>query len=212
MKAGVEAGEVGRLLTVRITSRDPKPHPVSYVLQAGGLFKDMTIHDLDVARWITGSEARSVYVVGKCLVDPNIAGLIGSDAIDTVTILIEFESDVAVTIENCRRCDYGYDQRLEVYGSKGTLRAENVHPTSVQFWAAGHHGAADLPSPFGFERYSEAFKIEATNFCRAVAENKEPNPGGVDGRKALLLAMACDTSLAEKRPVFLSEFDAEYNA
>jgi len=212
LRKALEAGEIGMPVNAILLSRDPAPPPFQYVAGGGGLFKDMAIHDLDIARWVMSArgpnEVVRVYATGFCSVDPEIKQLSESnpsEAIDTASIQLLFESGAAATINVCRRASYGYDQRVEVLGEKGTLRFENVHPTTVEKWTGDSVSRLDLPHDFFMTRYAQAYVNETRAFCEALSQNKPVTPDGDDGKKALMLAMACDKSLREARPVDLSE-------
>ena len=192
------AGEVGDVEIVTILSRDPGPPPVSYIATSGGLFRDMMIHDLDMARFLLlGDEPVEVHAVGSSLVDPAI-GEAGD--VDTAAVLLKTASGKIVQISNSRRATYGYDQRVEVHGSKGMIRAGNVHRTTVEVAnAAGI--AADPVQDFFLERYADAYRAELSAFLEAVAAGKKPEPTGADGLKAQRLADAATESAKSGKPV-----------
>jgi myo-inositol 2-dehydrogenase/D-chiro-inositol 1-dehydrogenase len=184
-------GEVGDVELVTILSRDPGPPPVSYIQTSGGLFRDLMIHDLDMARFLLlGDEPVEVHAVGSSLVDPEI-GKVGD--VDTAAVLLKTASGRIVQISNSRRATYGYDQRIEVHGSKGMLRAGNIHRTTVEVAnAAGI--TADPVQDFFLERYAEAYKAEFDAFIGAIAGGGSPNPTGRDGLMAQRLADAATES------------------
>jgi myo-inositol 2-dehydrogenase/D-chiro-inositol 1-dehydrogenase len=193
----IGAGAIGAVEQVVITSRDPGPPPVSYIKVSGGLFRDMTIHDFDMARWMLGEEPTEVFAYGATLVDPAI-GQAGD--IDSAMVLLKTASGRMAHINNSRRASYGYDQRVEVHGSAGRLLAGNRTPTTVEL-ADASAVAADKPLHFFLERYADAYRIELNAFLDAVA-NKTPMPvGAEDGRQALVLADAALESLRTGRPV-----------
>ena len=193
----IGAGAIGAVEQVVITSRDPGPPPVSYIKVSGGLFRDMTIHDFDMARWMLGEEPTEVFAYGATLVDPAI-GQAGD--IDSAMVLLKTASGRMAHINNSRRASYGYDQRVEVHGSAGRLIAGNRTPTTVEL-ADANAVAADKPLHFFLERYADAYRIELNAFLDAVA-NKTPMPvGAEDGRQALVLADAALESLHTGRPV-----------
>ena len=195
----IGAGAIGTVEQVVITSRDPGPPPVAYIKVSGGLFRDMTIHDFDMARWMLGEEPVEVFAHGANLVDPAI-GAAGD--IDSAMVLLKTASGRMAHINNSRRASYGYDQRVEVLGSLGRLIAGNRTPTTVEL-ADGNAVSADKPLHFFLERYTDAYRIELNAFLDAVA-NKTPMPvGAEDGRQALVLADAAVRSLQEGRPVKL---------
>jgi predicted dehydrogenase len=200
------------LLPPFVQSRDPSPPPFTYVKGGGGLFKDMAIHDLDIARWLMSArgpnEAVSVYATGQCFIDPAIKELEKtnpSEAIDTAFIMVGFANGGNVTINVCRKATYGYDQRVEFFGKEGTLMHENLYPNNVHLWNGTSTGRIDLPHNFFMSRYAEAYKNETIAFCKTLQEGGNPTPSGNDGKMALILAMACDKSFKEKRPVLVSE-------
>ncbi len=201
LKAAIDAGRIGAVEMVTITSRDPGPPPVSYIERSGGIFRDMTIHDFDVARWLLGEEVETVLAAGSVLVDPEI-GKAGD--FDSVNVILTTPSGKQATITNSRRATYGYDQRIEVHGSDGSVAAENVHEANVVI--AGKDGYVRPPLVnFFLERYMPAYKAEIAAFVDAV-ENGAPVPTtGRDGMLALALADAANISVAEGRAVRVSE-------
>jgi myo-inositol 2-dehydrogenase/D-chiro-inositol 1-dehydrogenase len=195
----IAAGEIGRPISAVLQSRDPNPPPFHYVKGGGGLFKDMAIHDLDIARWMMGSqgpnEPVSVYATGACNIDQEILKLKDSnpsEAIDTANILIQFESGSTATIQVCRKCTYGYDQRVEVYGVEGLLKHENLFPSTVQKWNGESVKQADLPHDFFMARYKDAYINETAAFCDMLMKGATVTPSGLDGQRALEMALACD--------------------
>lgn len=191
------AGAIGAVEQVIITSRDPGPPPVAYIKVSGGQFRDMTIHDFDMARWLLGEEPSEVFAFGSCLVDPAI-GQAGDT--DSVMIVMKTKSGKLAHINNSRRASYGYDQRIEVHGAKGRLIAGNHTPTSVEI-ANETAVSVDKPLHFFLERYAAAYREELRVFVDAL-NNKRPMPvGEADGRQALVLAEAAAESLRTKRPV-----------
>ena len=192
-------GEIGRLELAVITSRDPAPPPPDYIKVSGGLFRDMTIHDFDMARHLAGDIAE-VHALGAGLVDPQIAEL---GDIDTCTVSLRAKSGALVQISNSRRCAYGYDQRIEVFGALGMLQAGNRHATSVEAWSAERTGARDRVLDFFIERYREAYRAELDAFLTAVEDGIAPRPDFSDGLEALQLATAASESLRTGRVVAL---------
>jgi myo-inositol 2-dehydrogenase/D-chiro-inositol 1-dehydrogenase len=191
------AGEVGKPEIVTILSRDPGPPPVSYITRSGGLFRDMMIHDLDMARFLLGEEPVEVSALASCLVDPEI-GKAGD--IDTAVVTLKTASGKLAQISNSRRATYGYDQRIEVHGSTGLLRAQNMFPTTVE--RANAQGfATDPVMHFFLERYLPAYRAEIDAFITGVTAGKKLNPSGEDGLKALLLADAAETSMKTGKAV-----------
>ena len=179
-------GMIGNLEIVAITSRDPSPPPVSYIARSGGLFRDMMIHDYDMARVLLGEEPVSVSAMGSSLVDKAI-GEAGD--VDTAVVIMETASGKVAQISNSRRAAYGYDQRVEAHGSKGMIQAGNVKETTVEF--AGANGfESDKVLNFFLERYDAAYRAELATFVDSVKSGKAPRPDGADGLKANRLADA----------------------
>jgi myo-inositol 2-dehydrogenase/D-chiro-inositol 1-dehydrogenase len=197
VKSLVDEGKVGELRTIRITSRDPAPPPMSYIKSSGGLFLDMTIHDFDMARYIANSEVVEVFAKGHNLVDPAI-GEAGD--IDTGYILLTFKNGATAMIENSRQAAYGYDQRLEVYGSLGMVQAANKLNDAHQFYnKSGTHSSR--PVNFFLERYMASYRHEMDAFIQAVSKGENPPVTGKDGLNATLIALAANRSMAENRPI-----------
>ncbi|HEX2554557.1 MAG TPA: inositol 2-dehydrogenase [Microvirga sp.] len=193
-------GEVGEVELVTILSRDPGPPPLSYIATSGGLFRDMMIHDLDMARFLLlGDEPAEVHAVGSSLVDKGI-GEAGD--VDTAAVLLKTKAGRIVQISCSRRATYGYDQRIEVHGSKGMIRAGNIHRTTVE--VANASGiTADPVQDFFLERYAEAYRAEFDAFVNAVTSGKAPAPTGRDGLMAQRLADAATESAQTGKPVRL---------
>ena len=187
----IAAGRIGRVEVVSITSRDPAPPPAGYIGRSGGLFRDMMIHDLDMARWLLGGEPVRVYARGSALID----AAIGAEGdIDTAVVVLETADGRLCQITNSRRCAYGYDQRIEVFGSLGMVRAGNQTATSVE--VAGPSGFGTEPAlPFFLERYAAAYRAEIDEFVRAVKGERADCVTGSDGLQALVLANAAQQSL-----------------
>jgi len=193
----VASGALGDPHIIRITSRDPAPPPAEYVAGSGGMFLDMTIHDFDMARFLSGGEVTEVHAYGTVLVDPEI-GKAGD--IDTAVISLKFDNGALGIIENSRKAVYGYDQRVEVFGSKGTALADNNTPTSmVVFNESGI--IRDKPFYFFLERYEKAFVAEMQAFVDAIREDKPTLVSGKDGLVPVLIAMAAKESLKTGKPV-----------
>ena len=179
-------GAIGAVELVQITSRDPSPPPVSDIERSGGLFRDMMIHDFDMARFVLGEEPVSVSAFGSALVDPAI-GAAGD--VDTAVVILQTKSGKVAEISNSRRATYGYDQRVEAHGALGMVAAGNVRETTVEH--AGAHGVtSDKVLNFFLERYDAAYRSELDAFIGAVKAGTEPKPSGEDGLQALLLADA----------------------
>jgi myo-inositol 2-dehydrogenase/D-chiro-inositol 1-dehydrogenase len=199
----IAEGKIGELHLLRITSRDPAPPPLSYIKVSGGIFLDMTIHDFDMARYLSGSEVEEVYTTAGVMVDPAI-GEAGD--VDTALITLRFANGAIGTIDNSRQAIYGYDQRVEVFGSKGMLQAYNNTPDrDVYFDAEGVHSAK--PLYFFLERYMESFVAEMKEFVQSIRDNTSPPVTGIDGRIPVVMAMTAKKSYLEHRPVRLTEID-----
>jgi myo-inositol 2-dehydrogenase / D-chiro-inositol 1-dehydrogenase len=205
VRQAIEQGETGRLQQIHIISRDPAPPPIEYIPTSGGLFLDMTIHDFDMARFLTASEVDELFVMAGVMVDPAI-GEVGD--VDTATILLHFTNGVIGTIENCRRAAYGYDQRVEVLGSEGAVQTENKYPNTAII-SDSRSVRRDLPLHFYIERYTESYVTEMQAFVDAVLHDRPVPVTGYDGRMAAVLGLAAKKSLAEHRPVRLSEIGSE---
>ena len=201
IREAVASGEIGTPHIMRITSRDPAPPPIEYVKVSGGIFLDMTIHDFDMARYLIADEVVEVYAVGDIRVDPKI-GEVGD--IDTAVITLRFQNGVIATIDNSREAVYGYDQRVEVFGSKGMVAAANPPTNTVTF--SGSEGAHAASPPYFFvERYKAAFLSELQAFFACIQEDTPPPVTGEDGRAPVVMGFAALKSLRENRPVRLSE-------
>ncbi|RZA17871.1 MAG: inositol 2-dehydrogenase [Lysobacteraceae bacterium] len=198
LKARLDSGAIGRLETLQITSNDPAPPPPAYVAVSGGLFKDMAIHDFDMARWLLGEEPVEVYAAGSCLVDPEI-GRLGD--IDTARTLLKTASGRICVISNSRRSGFGYDQRIEAYASAGMVRADNVTESTVQVWSE-NGAAADRFQNFFLDRYAEAYRREMEHFADML-DGAPASVGYADGVAALALAEAAARSVATGAPVRL---------
>jgi myo-inositol 2-dehydrogenase / D-chiro-inositol 1-dehydrogenase len=200
LKARITAGDIGATEQVIITSRDPGLPPISYLKVSGGQFRDMTIHDFDMARWLLGEEPDTLYATASCLVDPAVA--MAGD-VDSCMVVMRTATGKLCHINNSRRASYGYDQRIEVHGSEGRILAANVTPTTVEL-ANASSVSADKPLHFFLERYAEAYVRELDAFVTAVVKKRPMPVGAADGRRALVLAETALASLksgrAEKVP------------
>ncbi len=186
LEGRLRAGAIGDVELVTILSRDPSPPPIAYIERSGGLYRDMMIHDFDMARFLLGEEPVEVHAVGSSLVDPEI-GRAGD--VDTAAVLLKTASGRICQISNSRRATYGYDQRIEVHGSKGMLRAHNIHASTVeQAGAAGFQTAPVMN--FFLERYTPAYLRELDHFLDCVDTGRTPSPSGEDGLRAQMLADA----------------------
>lgn len=197
----VESGAIGESQIIKITSRDPGPPPVSYIKVSGGMFLDMTIHDFDMARFISGKQVKEVFAKAAVMVDPEI-GKAGD--VDTAVITLTFDDGSMAVIDNCRKAVYGYDQRLEVFGSKGMAQAENNFPNNHKLYTqSGVSG--DLPLHFFLERYDASYVQEMKEFIDALVSNSEMPVDGNDGLLSIAIGLAAKKSLAEGRPVKIEE-------
>ena len=199
IRARIAAGDVGNVELVTILSRDPSPPPVSYIKSSGGLFRDMMIHDFDMARFLLGEEVVQVYATGSALVDPAI-GEAGD--VDTAVAVLTTASGKICQISNSRRATYGYDQRVEVHGAGGLLRAENMRENNVEI--ATEQGFRSAPAQhFFLERYANAYVAEMRHFVECVASGTAPSPNIRDGLAAQMIADAAAQSLETGVPVKL---------
>jgi len=192
---------IGDPQIIKITSRDPGPPPVSYIKVSGGMFLDMTIHDFDMARYISGKQVKEVFAKGAVMIDPEI-GKAGD--IDTAIITLTFEDNTMAVIDNCRKAVYGYDQRLEVFGSKGMAQADNNFPNNHKLYT-GSGVSGDLPLHFFLERYDASYNQEIREFIDALVTGGEMPVDGTDGLLSIAIGLAAKKSVAENRPVKISE-------
>ena len=191
LKARLDSNAIGKLESLNIISHDPAPPPVSYIRTSGGLFKDMAIHDFDMARWLLGEEPVEVFASASCLIDPAI-GAAGD--VDTARTLLRTESGRLCVISNTRRSAYGYDQRIEAYGSAGTVRADNVLVSTVST-CTERGSASDTLQNFFLERYAEAYRREMRHFVDILRDGATPLAGYGDGVASLVLAEAAALSV-----------------
>jgi myo-inositol 2-dehydrogenase/D-chiro-inositol 1-dehydrogenase len=201
--AAVADGTVGEPHLVRISSRDPAPPPMEYVRTSGGLFLDMTIHDFDMARFVTASEVVEVFARGAVRVDPAFAE---AGDVDTAVVMLTHENGCLTTIDNSRQAVYGYDQRVEVFGSAGMAASENPLAHSAIVRTAEGTRAGTLPY-FYLERYIPSYVREWEAFVAAVSEGHPPPVSGLDARAPLVIGLAAARSLREGRPVRIAEVD-----
>jgi len=203
VRKAVETDEIGTPRLMHIISRDPAPPPISYIKVSGGIFLDMTIHDFDMARFLIGVEVEEVYVAAGVMVDPEI-GRAGD--LDTAVIMLRFANGVIGTIDNCRQAAYGYDQRVEVFGSLGKIAIENCYPNEAAI-STGAEIRRDLPLNFFMERYRESFVAELRAFVDAVIRDLPTPVTGADGRVPVVMGLAARKSYDEGRAVRLAEVD-----
>lgn len=201
VRRAIVEDEIGKPALMHIISRDPAPPPISYVKGSGGIFLDMTIHDFDMARFLIGAEVDEIYTQAGVTVDPEI-GAAGD--VDTAVIMLRFANGVIGTIDNCRRASYGYDQRVEVLGSKGAIATANNYPNAATL-SDGASVRRDLPLNFFMERYTESFANEIAAFVDAVLSDRPTPVTGYDGRVPVVMGLAARKSFDECRPVKLSE-------
>lgn len=195
----VQGGEIGKLEQLSITSRDPSPPPAAYIKVSGGLFRDMTIHDFDIARYIAG-DIVAVHATGANLIEPEIKTL---GDIDAAMMTMQAANGALIHINNSRRSAYGYDQRIEAFGELGMLQAGNQRATSVNFSGKGATGAKDPVMHFFIERYTSAYIAEIDHFVDCVGQRKAPMAGFDEGREALKLADAALESMRSGQTVRL---------
>lgn len=206
VRAAVAEGKIGDVHIVKITSRDPDAPPVEYVRVSGGMFLDMTIHDFDMVRYLSGSDVEEVYANGTCLVNPAIKD---EGDIDTAIITMKLTNGALAVIDNSRKADYGYDQRAEVFGSKGQVAVTNdTGSTAVISTNAGVTG--EKPLYFFLERYMASFSKEVSLFVQACLNDTAVPVDINDGLQPVLIAKAAKKSLDEGRPVKLAEITAEF--
>ena len=199
----IDRGRIGDVELVQITSRDPAPPPLEYVRRSGGLFRDMMIHDLDMARFLVGEPIVEVTATGSALVDKAIGD---ADDVDTAVAVLRSAGGRLCVISNSRRATYGYDQRIEVHGSEGMVSAGNPVATTVA--RADRSGFATDPlNDFFMDRYAQAYRLEIAAFCAVVRGGDVAYPDGRDGLNALALADAATESLATGRAVRLTRVD-----
>jgi len=201
VRAEIDKGTIGDVEMVVITSRDPGAPPVDYIKRSGGIFRDMTIHDFDMARFLLGEEITEVVATAAVLVDPAI-GKAGD--FDSVQVLLKTASGKQAMISNSRRATYGYDQRIEVHGSLGAVSAENQRPVSIEVATGAGYTRPPLHD-FFMTRYTEAYAAEIATFIAAMAGTGKAEPTGEDGLIALALADAAVKSVAEGRVVKMAE-------
>ena len=199
----VKSGQIGNPHIIKVTARDPATPPIEYVKTSGGMFIDMTIHDWDMVCFQAGSEVDEVYACGAVLIDPEI-GKVGD--VDTVAIILKLKNGAIGMIDNSRQAVYGYDQRVEVFGSKGCAIAGNEPSNTVRVYTAEKTNEDNIPY-FFLERYMESYAAELQHFIDCVRDNKEPSPNGDDGYQTVLVAKAVEKSYEENRPVKISEIE-----
>ncbi|MEM8748658.1 MAG: inositol 2-dehydrogenase [Pseudomonadota bacterium] len=201
VRQAIDNGSVGDVELVQITSRDPEAPPASYATRAGGMLRDMTIHDFDIARFLLGAEPVAVSAHASAITGQGVEEI---GDIDTATIILETAGGQQAVITNSRRATYGYDQRIEVHGSKGMAHAENMRPHNAEIATGDGYSRAPLED-FFMTRYVEAYRREIAGFVNMLKNDAPASPSGEDGLRALLLADAAYISIEEKRRVMVSE-------
>jgi myo-inositol 2-dehydrogenase/D-chiro-inositol 1-dehydrogenase len=197
VRKAVVDGDIGEIHIVKITSRDPEAPPVEYVTTSGGIFLDMTIHDFDMVRYLTGSEVEEVHAMGAVLIDPAI-GEAGD--VDTAVTTLKMANGALAVIENSRQAVYGYDQRVEVFGSEGSAEAANETANRVTL-STSRSVRSDTPLYFFLERYQASFVAELEAFFASIRQDHQPPVNGRDGLMSVLVGLAAARSMIEKRPV-----------
>src|SRR5918999_443307 len=203
VRDAVANGAVGEIHPVRISSRDPFPPPLEYVRVSGGLFLDMTIHDFDMARYVTGSEVVEVYARGSVRIEPSYRD---AGDVDTALVVLEHEDGCVTAIENSRRSTYGYDQRVEAFGSAGMAASGNPPTHAGVVLTAEGESSRVMPS-FFLDRYAESYERAWEAFVDAVRDGREPAVGIEDARAPLVIGLAAWRSLRERRPVRVEEIE-----
>merc|ERR1719201_1985720 len=210
IKQAVDSGEIGEPIIVKLCSRDPAPPPKEYVKGGGGIFKDMAVHDLDMARFLMGCEPIAVLATGSSQVS-DIGDLEGPEAFDAASCIVRFENGKDAIIDVCRKATYGYDQRAEVLGQDGMVMSENLQPSNVRKFTGEFVGQADMPYDFFMSRYKEAYVAETEAFVESLCDGLPAPCTGRDGLIALVMAMAAGKSAMEERWVEFGEIIREEN-
>ncbi|MGM9539246.1 inositol 2-dehydrogenase [Anaerovibrio sp.] len=206
LRQAVQSGKIGRQQIIRITSRDPEPPSLDYIKVSGGIFLDMTIHDFDMVRFLSGAEVTEVYAAGSVTVDPAI-GEAGD--IDTAVITMRLNNGATAVIDNCRAACYGYDQRAEVFGTGGAVEISN--DTASNAVISNKDGVtAEKPMFFFLERYMMAYAAEIDAFIEAIVNDTPVEVDAHDGLAPVLIGLAAKKSAAEHRPVAIAEISAAY--
>ena len=199
VRDAVHAGKIGALELLVITSRDPGLPPVPYLKDSGGIFRDMTIHDFDMARFILGDDpVEELHAFGSIMVEPQLREL---GDVDTAMVIMKAASGALVHINNSRRASYGYDQRVEAFGAKGMVQSDNLRASTIIHSDASTTDAKEPLLNFFIERYAQAYVDELNQFIDVVEGKSQPSAGFEDGRRALMLANAAWESLRSGRPV-----------
>ena len=205
VKDAIDDNEVGDTIMIKLCSRDPSPPPFEYVKGGGGIFADMAVHDLDMSRFLAGTDPIDILAIGSCHIDKSIEELEGSEKFDTATCIVRYPNGVQATIDVCRQSSYGYDQRAEVLGNQGMIATDNVYPNTAKIYTNDFTGNADMPFDFFLSRYNEAYVTETIAFCESLVNDTPVPCSGQDGLAALIMALAADKSAAENRWVSFQE-------
>jgi len=205
VKVAIANKEVGDPIMIKLCSRDPSPPPFEYVKGGGGIFADMAVHDLDMSRFLAGTDPIDILAIGSCHIDKSIEVLDGSEKFDTASCIVRYPNGVQAMIDVCRQSSYGYDQRAEVLGNKGMIATDNVYPNTAKIFKNDFTGNADMPYDFFLSRYNEAYVTETIAFCDSLVNDKPVPCTGEDGLVALIMSIAADKSAAENRWVSFRE-------
>jgi myo-inositol 2-dehydrogenase/D-chiro-inositol 1-dehydrogenase len=198
VREAVRRGDIGQLQLLVITSRDPGIAPMEYMKVSGGIFRDMTIHDFDIARFVLGEDPVEVFATGSVMIEPALAGI---GDVDTAMVVMKAPSGALVHINNSRHAVYGYDQRMEAFGSKGMVQSDNFRATTLRRWTHDHTDMQDPLLHFFIQRYTQAYLDELNDFISAITHKTAPTADFEDGRKALILADAAWESVKTGRSV-----------
>ena len=199
LKLSIVSGDIGDLHMIKIISRDPSPPPISYIEKSGGMFLDMTIHDFDMVKYLSGVEISEIYAKGDCFIDPEIKK---ANDIDTAIINMTLKNGILSTINNSRKAVYGYDQRIEVLGSKGTMIVGNKLLHGVRKGTKDGFTSAN-PKNFFIDRYKESYQIEIADFIRSTSGETVDHANVDDGLHALKIGLAANKSLLKNKPIQL---------
>lgn len=205
VKQAIQDNEVGDSIMIKLCSRDPSPPPFEYVKGGGGIFADMAVHDLDMSRFLAGTDPIDILAIGSCHIDKSIEVLDGSEKFDTASCIVRYPGGVQAMVDVCRQSSYGYDQRAEVLGTSGMIATDNVYPNTAKIYKNQFTGNADMPYDFFLSRYNEAYVTETVAFCESLVNDSPVPCTGQDGLAALIMALAADQSAAENRWVSFQE-------
>lgn len=205
VRDAVKKREVGQPIMIKLCSRDPSPPPASYVKGGGGIFADMAVHDLDMSRFLAGTDPIDILAIGSCHIDKTIEQFEGSEKYDTASCLVRYPGGVQAMVDVCRQSSFGYDQRAEVLGTQGMIQTDNVYPNTAKIFKSDYTGNADMPYDFFLSRYNEAYVTETIAFCESLVNDTPVPCTGEDGLVALIMAIAADKSAAENRWVTFRE-------